>query len=133
MTKPVYTTDYPWLVCDGERVLLTSGTPEELEALRAQYQADVDAVWVEPIMDPLKVSAVSALLVLDQSGLYNLVHSAMSNHPVGAVRVWYSRTINWEENHPYIQAFGPEFGLTNEQIHDLFVQAKALDEQMVEA
>ena len=85
---------------------------------------------VEPSPQPLRVSAVSALLVLDRVGLYNTVHNALSNHPVSAVRVWYARTINWEENHPYIQAFGPEFGLTDEQIHDLFVQAKALDEQL---
>jgi hypothetical protein len=76
------------------------------------------------------VSAVSALLVLDRVGLYDTVHTALSNHPVNAVRVWYSRTMNWEEDHPYIQAFGPEFGLTDEQIHNLFVQAKALDAQI---
>ena len=130
MPKPIYTTDYPWLVRDGERVLLTKGTPAELEALRAQYQAELDAVWVEEIKDPLKVSAVSALLVLDRAGLYNTVHNALSNHPVPAVRVWYARTISWEEDHPYIQTFGPEFGLTDEQVRDLFVQAKALDEQL---
>lgn len=133
MTKPVYTTDYPWLVRDGERVLLTKGTPAELEALRDQYQAETDATWVEPIFDPITVSAVSALLVLAQAGLYDTVHTTMSNHPMAEVRVWYARTVNWEENHPYIQAFGPEFGLTDEQIHNLFVQAQALDKQLESA
>jgi hypothetical protein len=129
-TKPIYTTDYPWLVRDGERVLLTKGTPEELEALRDQYQAELDAVWVEPILDPITVSAVSALLALAQAGLYDLVHTTMTTHPMAEVRVWYARTINWEENHPYIQTFGPEFGLTDEQIHNLFVQAQVLDQQL---
>lgn len=84
-----------------------------------------------PPVEPLTVSAVSALLVLDRAGLYDMVHNALSNHPVPAMRVWYDRTVNWEENHPYIQTFGPEFGLTDEQIHDLFLQARAIDMQLV--
>lgn len=84
-----------------------------------------------PVEDlPIRVSAVAALLVLDRVGLYNTVHTALSNHPLNAVRVWYERTAYWEENHPYIQLFGPEFGLTDAQIKNLFIQALDIDNGM---
>ena len=44
-----YTIDYPWLLCNGERVLLCEEiTPEQLEARRAEYQALADAPPPEP-------------------------------------------------------------------------------------
>lgn len=86
---------------------------------------------VDPGPMPLRVSAVSALLVLDRAGLYNTVHNTLTNHPVPSVRIWYERTSTWEEDHPVILAFGSEFGLTEEQVHNLFLQAQALDIEML--
>jgi hypothetical protein len=44
----IYTVDGEWLVCNGEKVLYCEGyTQEQMEELRAKYQADADVPKVD--------------------------------------------------------------------------------------
>jgi hypothetical protein len=72
---------------------------------------------------PLSVPATSAKLVLDDDGLYANVEGVCMNHPVLAVRIFWTTSNTWHEAHPYVQAIAAELHLTAAQIHDMFQRA----------
>lgn len=77
-----------------------------------------------PAPGPITVAASSAKLVLDDDGLYSAVAGICENHPVTAVRIFWESANTWVEDNPYVLAIGVELGLTDAQMHDMFVRAK---------
>ena len=75
---------------------------------------------------PKEISKAQALQALDDAGLYDSVVATISNHDVRRVKIWFDSANYWERYHPYIQMFGPEFDLTEDQIDDLFIAASKL-------
>ena len=81
------------------------------------------------IVQPLRVAASSAKLVLDDDGLYATVEGICQTHPVIAVRVFWDSANTWVEDNAYVLAIGAELNLTTDQMHDKFVRAKLKDAQ----
>lgn len=77
------------------------------------------------IVQPLRVAASSAKLVLDDDGLYSTVEGICRNHPVLAVRIFWESANTWVEDNAYVLAIGTELNLSAEQMHDMFVRAMA--------
>ncbi len=79
--------------------------------------------YVPAVPYPLKVYAVQALLALKDAGLYDIVDTACKNHPLKEVQIWYEKAQTWEEDNPYVMGIGAELGLTDAQVHNLFLAA----------
>lgn len=69
------------------------------------------------------VSASSAKLVLDDDGIYEAVETICVDHPVLAVRIYWTTAATWERGNPYVQAIGMEMELSDEQMDDMFRRA----------
>ena len=100
----------------GNRVLvvwdLVAKTPEEIRA-------------DNPV--PHSVTPAAAKMALFQAGIWSHVEEVIRDHPYAPVRIYFESAIEWRRDDPYIEMFGPEFGLTDEQIDDLFRQASQYD------
>lgn len=69
------------------------------------------------------VPASSAKLVLDDDGIYSAVEAICLDHPVLAVRIYWTTAATWERGNPYVQAIGAEMELSDEQMDDMFRRA----------
>lgn len=69
------------------------------------------------------VPASSAKLVLDDDGIYSAVEAICLDHPVLAVRIYWTTAATWERGNPYVQAIGTEMELSDEQMDDMFRRA----------
>lgn len=81
-----------------------------------------------PAPVPSEVYASSAEMALFQAGLLTTVMAAIENHPYEPVRIYFRKAQKWQRYNPYVQSLGPELGLTEEQIDDLFRSAKTFDD-----
>lgn len=75
---------------------------------------------------PQKVTRAQALLALYSAGMLDPVEEMIANHPYPPVRIWFANALYWDRNNVYIQALGPELGLTEEEIDQLFIAAAQL-------
>lgn len=91
----------------------------------AAIQAKCEEIAARKVV-PKQVSKAQALQALDNAGLYDQVVETIRNHQVRSVKIWFENANYWERYHPYIQMFGPEFNLTDDDIDDFFIAANQL-------
>lgn len=75
---------------------------------------------------PALVSKAQAQMALYNVGLLDQLEAVIAAHPYRPVRIWYESANDWERTHPYIALLGPELGLSDAQIDQLFKAAAAL-------
>ena len=86
------------------------------------YNAETNTLEDPPVVIP-DVPASSAKLVLADDGIYEAVEDICVNHPVVAVRIYWTTAATWQFNNPYVQAIGAEMNLSAAQMVDMFRRA----------
>lgn len=75
---------------------------------------------------PKSVTRAQALLALYNFDLLTQLESMIAEHPYPPVKIWFNNANEWYRDNVYVQALGPELGLTEQQIDDLFIQASQI-------
>lgn len=75
---------------------------------------------------PRSVSKAQGMMALYNAGLLGQLEDLIANHPYPPVRIWFANANQWERSNPYILSLGPELGLTEEGIDNLFKAAALL-------
>jgi hypothetical protein len=79
---------------------------------------------IEPVL-PLQVTRAQAKLALHRAGLLPQVKAAV-NQSGEEIKIWFDEALYWDEDDPNVQSFAQGMGLTQEQLHGLFVAAKEI-------
>lgn len=109
-------------------------------AIRAVLPSPVENFAVEPVplSDPdvqqflappalaAPVTSAQALMALYNAGHLDALKAIIAAHPYRPVRIWFEKANHWERSNPYIQILGPELGLSEADIDDLFANAAQL-------
>jgi hypothetical protein len=122
-TSPAF--DYIWMNSDNGPFMHYWNEDKLGQLDMEAIQERCEEISIRKIV-PKEISKAQALQALDDAGLYESVVATISNHDVRRVKIWFDSANYWERYHPYIQMFGPEFDLTEEQIDDLFIAASKL-------
>ena len=100
-----------------------------ITAARLAYNAGVTGQNAGPAV-PLEITPRQAELALLGAGLDGAVDAAIAAMPAGpqkrAAEITWRRSTAVQRFHPLIMALGPQLGLTEAQIDQLFIAAKAL-------
>lgn len=94
-----------------------------IEDYTEQEQKIETPVFIPTPEPSMTVTAYQAKMALEAAGLYTTVDEyvrASNNNQL--VIAWDNATV-FERNSPFIQSFGPELGLTDEEINTLFTEA----------
>ena len=94
-----------------------------IEDYTEQEQKIETPVFIPTPEPSITVTAYQAKMALEAAGLYTTVDEyvrASNNNQL--VIAWDNATV-FERNSPFIQSFGPELGLTDEEINTLFTDA----------
>ena len=94
-----------------------------IEDYTEQEQKIETPVFIPTPEPSITVTAYQAKMALEAAGLYTTVDEyvrASNNNQL--VIAWDNATV-FERNSPFIQSFGPELGLTDEEINTLFTEA----------
>lgn len=75
---------------------------------------------------PVSVTRAQALMALYQAGILDELQTIIAAHPYPPVRIWFDNANEWRRDHPYIQVFGPELGLSDTDVDQLFLAASLL-------
>jgi hypothetical protein len=108
---------------DGAEIPPSTDNRDYQEYLAWTQTGNTPIVEPEPAPAPIVVYAVQALLTLNDAGLLASVETAVREHPVPDVRIWYGRAQTWEEDNVYVRALAAELNLTDAQLHGLFMAA----------
>lgn len=80
----------------------------------------------EPTPAELRVSKAQALMALYNAGVLDDLEAIIAAHPYRPVRIWFENANEWLRTNPYVNLLGPELGLTDEGIDNLFIEAARL-------
>ena len=73
-----------------------------------------------------QVTAYQAKIQLSRAGLYDSVVTTVNTSDNPEFKIAWEVATSFERNSPFILAFQPELGLTDEQVDDLFQQASQI-------
>ena len=115
------TNDLHWLDSADNEHLLPVGCVEI-------SQAEVDSLFADiPASVPQSVSALQGLLAVDQAGMAAAYTAwASDSARTFAERAFIDKAQTWKRDDPTLMAAAAAFGLTSEQIDNLFVLAASL-------
>jgi len=91
----------------------------------AEVQAQQDAEALTEEREGMIVSAFQAYEALAQAGLLDTAEAAIAGAGATANRAW-NKAQNFERNSNLVAAIAGQLGLTDEQVDDLFRQAKTI-------
>lgn len=75
---------------------------------------------------PTSVTRAQALMALYNAGKLEDLEAIIAAHPYRPVRIWFENANEWLRANPYVNLLGPELGLTDEGIDNLFIEAAKL-------
>jgi hypothetical protein len=94
-----------------------------IEDYTEQEQQPELPTFIPPPVTSLTVTAYQAKMALEAAGLYDTVDAYVrSSNNNQLIIAWDNATV-FERNSPFIESFGPELGLSEEQIDTLFTEA----------
>lgn len=120
-------TDYLWVQNSLEAIPeMIFWNEEKLGPLDlSALQAAAEEIMARPVV-PKSVTRAQALMALFNAGLLDDLEAIIAAHPYRPVRIWFENANEWLRTNPYVNLMGPELGLTDEGIDNLFIEAARL-------
>ena len=107
----------PWALSEDATAIVL------IDPAEAQAQKAIEALAAE--REGMIVSAFQAYEALAQAGLLDTAEAAIAGAGATANRAW-NKAQNFERNSNLVAAIAGQLGLTDEQVDDLFRQAKTI-------
>ncbi len=109
-----------------QQIAATLHTPELIAAYQASLE-DPDNPSPAPPAVPTSVTRLQARLALIDAALWDAVTAYFTDPArTAAEQAFWEDAVNWQRNDPVLNAGATALGLTEQQVDDLFVAAKAL-------
>ncbi len=114
--------DYQWVsTATGPQMLYWNTDklgPLDLSVIQKTAEEIMGRVRV-----PTSVTRAQALMALYNAGKLEDLEAIIAAHPYRPVRIWFENANEWLRSNPYVNLLGPELGLTDEGIDNLFIEA----------